>query len=66
MSLDFLSCIKGFVAVAEYNGFSQAARYLQVSTPMLTNPAYRGSNIQLMAGHLRQMTLSSLFSDHHE
>ncbi len=41
MSLDFLSCIKGFVAVAEYNGFSQAARYLQVSTPMLTNQLKR-------------------------
>ncbi len=41
MSLDFLSCIKGFVAVAEHNGFSQAARYLQVSTPMLTNQLKR-------------------------
>jgi DNA-binding transcriptional LysR family regulator len=41
MSLDLLSCINGFLAVAEYNGFSQAARYLQVSTPMLTNQIKR-------------------------
>lgn len=41
MSLDFLSCLKGFVAVAEHSGFSQAARYLHVSTPMLTNQLKR-------------------------
>jgi LysR family transcriptional regulator, transcriptional activator for dmlA len=41
MSLDFFSCLKGFVAVAEYNGFSQAARYLRVSTPLLTNQIKR-------------------------
>jgi DNA-binding transcriptional LysR family regulator len=41
MSLDFLSCIQGFVAVAEYNGFSQAARRLHLSTPMLTNQIKR-------------------------
>jgi len=41
MSLDFLSCLQGFVAVAEYKGFSQAARHLHVSTPMLTNQLKR-------------------------
>ncbi len=41
MSLDFLSCIQGFVAVAEYNGFSQAARHLHLSTPMLSNQIKR-------------------------
>lgn len=41
MSLDFLSCMQGFVAVAEYKGFSQAARHLQISTPMLTNQVKR-------------------------
>jgi DNA-binding transcriptional LysR family regulator len=41
MSLDFLSCIQGFVAVAEYKGFSQASRHLQISTPMLTNQIKR-------------------------
>lgn len=41
MSLDFLSCIEGFVSVAEYKGFSQAARHLQLSTPMLTNQIKR-------------------------
>ena len=41
MSLDFLSCLKGFLAVAKYNGFSQAARSLHVATPMLTNQIKR-------------------------
>lgn len=41
MSLDFLSCIQGFVAVAEYKGFSQAARHLHISTSMLTNQIKR-------------------------
>lgn len=41
MSLDFLSCLEGFVAVAEYNGFSQAARNLHVATPMLTTQLKR-------------------------
>lgn len=41
MSLDFLSCIEGFVAVAEYKGFSQASRHLHISTPMLTNQIKR-------------------------
>lgn len=41
MSLDFLSCVQSFVAVAEYGGFSPAARHLQVSTPMLTNQLKR-------------------------
>lgn len=41
MSLDFLSCIQGFVAVAEYKGFSQASRHLQISTPMLTHQIKR-------------------------
>ena len=41
MSLDFLSCIQGFVAVAEYKGFSQASRHLHISTPMLTNQIKR-------------------------
>lgn len=41
MSLDFLSCITSFVAVAEYKGFSPAARYLRISTPTLTNQLKR-------------------------
>jgi DNA-binding transcriptional LysR family regulator len=41
MSLDFLSCIQGFVAIAEYKGFSQASRHLQISAPMLTHQIKR-------------------------
>jgi DNA-binding transcriptional LysR family regulator len=41
MSLDFLSCLQGFVAVAEYKGFSHASRHLQISTPMLTHQIKR-------------------------
>lgn len=41
MSLDLFSCMKGFVAVAEYRGFSQAARHTFVSTPTLTNQLQR-------------------------
>lgn len=41
MSLDLFSCMKGFVAVAEHQGFSQAARHTLVSTPTLTNQLQR-------------------------
>jgi DNA-binding transcriptional LysR family regulator len=36
MSLDLLSCMRGFKAIAEHKGFSQAARYSHVSTSTLT------------------------------
>ena len=41
MSLDIVSCLKGFIAVAEYKGFSQAALNSHVSTPTLTNQVQR-------------------------
>ncbi len=36
MSLDLLSCMRGFKGIAEHKGFSQAARHLDVSTSTLT------------------------------
>lgn len=36
MSIDLFACIKSFVAVAEASGFSEAARKLRISTPVLT------------------------------
>jgi LysR family transcriptional activator of dmlA len=41
MSLDLISCMKGFLAVAEHQGFSQASRHTLVSTPILTNQLQR-------------------------
>ena len=41
MSLDLISCMKGFLAVAEHQGFSQAARHTLVATPILTNQIQR-------------------------
>ncbi len=36
MALDLFSCMRSFVAVAEYNGFAPAARKLHISPPVLT------------------------------
>lgn len=36
MSLDLFSCIKGFVAVVEQQGFASASRHIHVSASMLT------------------------------
>ncbi len=36
MSIDLFSCLQGFVAVAESNGFSGAARKLRISTSVLS------------------------------
>ena len=41
MSLDLISCMKGFLAIAEHQGFSQAARHTRISTPILTNQLQR-------------------------
>ena len=37
MSLDLLSCMKGFAAIARYRGFSLAAKHLRVSTSTLSS-----------------------------
>ena len=37
MSLDLLSYMKGFKAVAEHKSFSQVARHLHMSTSTLTS-----------------------------
>lgn len=49
--LDFLQCIRSFVAVAECHGFSPAARQLQISTPALTK------QIQALEEHLGKKLL---------
>lgn len=41
MSLDLMSCMKSFAAVATYNGFSAAANKLHLSTPALTKQIQR-------------------------
>ncbi len=48
MSLDLLSCMKGFKAVAEHKGFSQAARHSHMSTSTLT------SQVQYLEGFLKK------------
>ena len=41
MSLDLFSCMQGFLAVAEHQGFSQASRRTHISTPTLTHQLKR-------------------------
>ncbi len=41
MALDFLSCLKGFIAIVEHKSFSQAAQRTHISTPALTQQLQR-------------------------
>ncbi|MFI4955546.1 MAG: LysR family transcriptional regulator [Gammaproteobacteria bacterium] len=36
MAHDLLSCIKNFVAVAQYQGYAKASRHIHISTPVLS------------------------------
>lgn len=45
MSLDLISCMQGFKAIAEYKGFSQAARHSHASTSTLTGQVKHLENL---------------------
>ena len=51
MALDLFSCMRSFIAVAEYNGFAAAARHLHLSPPVLTK------QIQFLEHRLKKMLL---------
>lgn len=61
MSLDLISCMRSFEAVAKYNGFSAAARKLHLSTPALTKQMQRLENevgVKLLDRTTRSVSLT--------